>query len=186
MTKIKINSLEEVWQAVPGFELLYEVSNTGKVRSVDAYVNGRYRLNEVFRKGRILKPKIGKPGYEEICLRKNSTAKFVRVHCLVAEVFIGPRPHKYVINHKDGNKTNNRVDNLEYCTYGENHKHAHSTGLRTHKKRHINYSATDEQIHQTRKLRNKGLTYPAIAERVNLSVSVVGKIVRGELYAWVS
>ena len=92
----------EEWKDVVGYEGLYQVSNFGNIKSL-------------FRYKRQLKPVI-RNGYESVKLCKNKNAKFVSVHRVVAEAFI-PNPQKLpIINHKDENKQNNCVENLEWCT----------------------------------------------------------------------
>ena len=113
---------QEIWKAVKGYEGLYEVSNYGNVRSVP-------RNNT---KGKILKPYISKQnGYCTVSLSKNNKKKTVRVHCILMQAF-NPANKKpgydaqYTIDHKDGNKTNNRLDNLEWCSQSENQKRAYA------------------------------------------------------------
>ena len=98
----------EEWRDIKGYEGLYQVSNLGKVKSLkDNY--GRSRI-------KILKLKKRKDGYMEINLHKNGTIKTFRVHQLVARAFIDNPNNLKEINHKDENPSNNRVDNLEWCT----------------------------------------------------------------------
>lgn len=119
----------EVWKPVPNYEGFYEVSNTGKIRS--AY---RYR--------RILKPMISNAGYERVDLFKNKNRKQFSVHRLVAMTFIDNPDQKPFVNHKDENKTNNSVDNLEWVTHVENCHYGTAIARRTehldYSKRHIN------------------------------------------------
>ena len=104
----------EFWKPVGGFEGLYEVSNLGRVKSVERIVGGRwgkYTVKEKFRK-----LNRDKDGYLTVTLYSNGGAKKFMVHRLVAESFI-PNPHNLPeINHKDEDKTNNCADNLEWCT----------------------------------------------------------------------
>ena len=106
---------EEIWRPIVGYEGLYEVSNTGRVRSLDRYVKcdyEKYRLH----KGKVLSPGKDKDGYLSVVLSCNGKHKKIAVHRLVAQAFI-PNPDDLpIINHKDEDKTNNRVDNLEWCT----------------------------------------------------------------------
>ena len=100
----------EEWRPIEGYEGLYEVSSYGRVRSLDKYVKsgyGSYRL----RKGKILSPGIRPDGYLVVSLQY----KMFRVHRLVAQAFILNPDNLSQVNHKDENKANNRVDNLEWC-----------------------------------------------------------------------
>lgn len=100
----------EEWRQIPGYEGLYEVSSYGRVRSLDRYVKssyGAYRLH----KGKVLSSGIRPDGYLIVCLQE----RMFRVHRLVAEVFIPNPDNLPQVNHKDEDKTNNNVDNLEWC-----------------------------------------------------------------------
>ena len=101
---------EEIWRPVVGYEGLYEVSSYGRVRSLDKY-DSRNR----FRKGRILTLYTEIGGYLRAHLSSNGKAKHHSVHRLVAEAFIPNPDNLPEINHRDEDKTNNRVDNLEFC-----------------------------------------------------------------------
>ena len=108
----------EIWKPVVGYEGLYEVSNLGRVKSLP-----RKKC-----KGNILKPHINK-GYEYVHLCKNGKSYYAKVHRVVAEAFLQTIPNKNHVNHIDGNKTNNAVSNLEWCTATENLKHARENKL---------------------------------------------------------
>lgn len=109
----------EEWRSVPDYEGLYQVSNLGRVRGL--------------KRNRILKPSPNEKGYPQIALCKNGKMKTIKLHKLVAEVFIGKRDD-LEINHIDGDKTNNTVSNLEYCTHSDNLRHAVKTGLLQNRK----------------------------------------------------
>ena len=105
----------EEWKEVDGFEGLYEVSNFGRVKSVSRYVkNGltEKKINEKI----LVCSREKKTGYLRVTLCKNGKQKIVKVHRLVAFAFL-PNLNNYPqVNHKDEDKSNNRVDNLEWCT----------------------------------------------------------------------
>ena len=105
---------EEIWKPVVGYEGLYEVSSYGRVRSLDKYVkysNGRINLH----KGRILSPGKDTNGYLQVILTCNGKHKSIKVHRLIAQAFIPNPDNLPEVNHLDEDKTNNSVDNLEWC-----------------------------------------------------------------------
>lgn len=110
---------EEIWRPVKNYEGWYEVSSYGRVRSLDrvvVYSDGRKCLW----KGKILKIRKDNVGYLYCILYKNTRHKTSKVHRLVAQAFIPNPDNLPVINHKDEVKTNNRVENLEWCTQSYN------------------------------------------------------------------
>lgn len=103
------------WRSIPGYEGCYQVSDRGDVRSI--------RQNS-----RTLKPWIDCWGYHNVCLHKDGKPNKKKVHRIVAEVFVHPFNGEQV-NHKDGSKLNNSVENLEWCSGSENMAHAYKCGL---------------------------------------------------------
>jgi len=106
---------EEIWKDVKGYEGFYKVSNMGRVKSLERevlYSNGRiHKYGE-----RILSTFTNKKGYITVCLCKNGVCKVKRLHQVVLSAFYDRPQGMDSINHKDENKANNRLDNLEYCT----------------------------------------------------------------------
>lgn len=108
------NGKPEIWKYIPGYEGLYQVSNQGNVRSVDRIIKDTNRTR--LYKGKPLKQFLDHKGYKVVTLSKQGSLKVIKVHRLVAMAFI-PNPESYPeINHKDENKINNSVENLEWCT----------------------------------------------------------------------
>lgn len=115
--------MKEIWKDIKGYEGLYQVSDLGKIKSLAKNVKmpkGGIRKQ----KEKILKPNIDKDGYFRVALTTNKKRKDYYVHRLVAQTFIKNTNNKNQVNHKDGNKQNNSIDNLEWCTVKENIHHA--------------------------------------------------------------
>ena len=110
----------EIWKDIKGYEGSYQISNRGLVKSLN--------FNHT-NKEKILKDKINRKGYRYVTLYCNSKAKYMSIHRLVAEAFILNPNNMPQVNHIDGNKGNNTVENLEWCTEKENVQHAIKTGL---------------------------------------------------------
>ena len=107
--------MDEIWKDKKNYEGLYMVSNWGRAKSLDTYRKDR-NGSVKFYKGKILKLKTNKDGYLQIGLWKNGKRKYFLVHRLVAEAFISNTDNLPCVNHKDENKQNNVVSNLEWCS----------------------------------------------------------------------
>ena len=119
--------MQEIWKDIKGFEGRYQVSNLGRIKSLSRIVstgrNGYRKIKEC-----ILVPRNSTNNYQKISIRIYPKRYWFDVHRLVAEAFI-PNPDKLpIINHKDNNPTNNRVDNLEWCNQSHNIKYAYTYG----------------------------------------------------------
>lgn len=121
----------EIWKPVIGFEGFYEVSDMGRVRSVDRVIERKGKGKAKFTQ-QIIKP-FESNGYLMVTLRKNGVKKNCKVHRLVAEAFIPNADNLPCINHRDANRKNNEKTNLEWCSYLYNNQYrrirceAHST-----------------------------------------------------------
>ena len=112
----------EIWKDVKGYEGLYMVSDLGRVKSVERYVKGRYSNTQRV-KEKIKTQSVKDNGYLIVSLYKNNKSSQKYVHRLVAEAFIPNPDNLPEVNHKDGNKQNNCINNLEWCTSKENNWH---------------------------------------------------------------
>lgn len=119
--------MKEEWRDVVGYEGLYEVSNLGRLKRKKRTVINRcatYVIND-----RILKPYLDHYGYVVTSLKNEDGYKYKKMHRLIAEAFIPNNLNKPFINHKNGVKNDNRLDNIEWVTLQENMKHAAEIGL---------------------------------------------------------
>ena len=125
--------MEEIWKDIPGYEGMYQVSNLGRVKSLDRIKTNKL-IGKHFVKEKLMKLRLSSRGYLSVGLTKNGKQVGYRVHRLVAQAFIPNPENKKEVNHINGVKTDNRVDNLEWCTSSENTIHAMRTGLITIKR----------------------------------------------------
>jgi hypothetical protein len=127
---------KEVWKPIEKYKGFYEISCLGRVRSLDRQVSkiNKSSKGKIFNqiqkvKGRLLVKTVNRCGYERIRTQVNSKRVQFSIHREVAKAFIPNPTNKPCVNHKDGNKVNNSLSNLEWCTYSENSIHAIEKGL---------------------------------------------------------
>ena len=154
--------MEEIWKDIEGYEGLYQVSNLGNVKSLN------YRQTK---REKILKSVNDKDGYLFVSLCKNSVIKHYSIHRLVADVFID-NPNNYPqVNHKDENKTNNNVDNLEWCSPKYNTNYGTTINRRSEKHKKAIYCLETDKIY-------KSLT--ECAKELNLSIVNISHVLNGQ------
>lgn len=123
-----------IWKNIAEFEGSYQISNLGEVRSLDRtiYVTRKNKIEKHELKGRILKISTDKYGYKYVMLNKNNKGYLRKIHRLVAINFLEKNNSKNIeVNHIDGNKQNNSIENLEWVTRLENIQHSIAIGIRT-------------------------------------------------------
>lgn len=152
-----------IWKDIDNFIGLYKINNLGDIFSI--------------KKNKILKID-NSIGYSRITLHKHGKSKKFLVHRLLAIAFILNNENKKCINHKDGNKLNNRLDNLEWCTYTENNQHAIDVGLRAVKlgEESPHHKLNKKTVIEIRHQLDKGLSQRKIAKLFNISQSAVQMI----------
>jgi hypothetical protein len=129
--------MNEIWHPCAGFETHYEVSNLGNVRSIARVANNGHNNGVRRLQSKMLKPCLSKSGYLLVSFCVDNIKSNHNVHRLVARAFIPNESNKPQVNHKDGDKLNNSVENLEWATASENTKHAYSVLNVFHYKRNL-------------------------------------------------
>lgn len=165
----------ENWVSIDGYEGLYEVSDAGMVRS----------LKRTTTSGRVLSQRAGTGGYLNVCLCKNNRKKTFVVHRLVARAFLDNPEGKPEVNHKNGIRTDNRVENLEWVTRSENERHAYEVLGKSpqaywkDKPRKFARRFTEEQVLA---IRSDKRPYSQIAEDYGVSKTAIRDIKRKKNY----
>lgn len=148
--------MQEEWKPVVGFRGLYAASRVGNIRSI--------------RSGKLLKPYINHNGYYKVHLCGNGIDATLFVHRLVAGSFLGECPHEYQVNHVDGNKLNNAVQNLEYVTRTQNIRHAIRLGLTAQP-----LKLSDDDVLAIRRA-PPHISHASLGRKYDISPSTIGKI----------
>lgn len=165
------------WRAVVGFEGKYEVSDEGQVRSLDRTRKGRWG-NDVPIKGCIMSQQKNRIGYMMVPLGTGTKRKkLCTVHRLVLIAFTEDRPDMQV-NHKDGDKTNNHLSNLEWVTASQNCRHREDNGLGIRGEKAPHGKLNTEQVLQIRKLFAEGKSQTSLGKQFGVSQHSIWMIVR--------
>jgi len=174
--------MKEIWKDIPEYEQLYKVSNLGNIKSLI----GRYKKDKEF----ILKNIKNKNGYLQVNLCKNKIKKIYTVHSLVLKSFCGKKPYGMETRHLDGNRHNNKLDNLKWGTKSENQLDKKSHGTFTlppkndTKGSKNGYAKLNEnQVKIIKKLLNYGiLNQMQIAEIFKISNHTICSINKGKIW----
>lgn len=144
---------KEIWKPIPDYVGHYKISNYGRLKSYDKIVRGKANSLRTL-KGRLRKLSLAHPvPYLQATLSKDGVLRTHRIHRLVAITFLTDWAPNLEVNHIDGDKLNNRVDNLEMCTKKENINHARKTGLiNDYGENHVHARLTNEEANQIRQL----------------------------------
>ncbi len=169
----------EEWRDIIGYEGLYQISNIGRIKTLSKFAG---RSN---RKEKIMKQSFNSKGYLHIVLSKNNISQTCRVNRLVALNFISNPDNLPQVNHKDGIKANNRVDNLEWCTSKYNVNHSIYTGLRKGLKGENNPMSKLTQVHieEIRYLYSTGsYTQKVLAIYYRVKHNTISRILNNKTY----
>lgn len=179
--------MQEIWKPVPGYEGLYDVSNTGQVRALDRVVRSRWGTDKPIKGGLKAFAK-NSQGYHSVHLYKVGKMGRAYVHRLVASVFL-PNPQELPqVNHHDGDKSNNAVTNLEWCTGTSNCTHALRTNLYESAKGQQIASAklTEAEVREVRELAARGEMHKDIASVFGIGRKAITKIVNHQRWRHVT
>ena len=176
--------MKERWADISGWEGLYQASSRGRVRSLDRMGSDGRQWG-----GRVLKPGLASHGYLTVNLRYGQEGGSYTVHSLVASTFLGSR-EGLVVNHKDGDKLNNSLDNLEWCTRRENEAHKRdvlgkSGGGVMQGEVHPNSKLNDSRVRRIREMHQRGVKQKEIARIAGVGASTVSKVIRGVTWSHV-
>ncbi len=170
--------MQERWKPVKGYKGKYKVSNAGRVKSMPRtrpYPTGPRKIN-----GRVLVKIKGKQsGYMFVSLCKNGVVKQHKVSRLVAIAFIPNPKNKPTVNHRNGDKANDTVSNLEWATHKENHKHASKFGLKAFGERNSSATITQKIAVKIKRLMKAGWKRAELMKRFKLSPMAYHGIKRG-------
>jgi hypothetical protein len=171
----------ERWTPVLGLEDKYEISDHGRVRGLDRWRDGRWG-NKVFVPGVEIKSRPNRLGYIDVRLGVGVKAKkHFTVHRLVLSSFAPVDGWQQLqVNHKDGDKANNRLENLEWCTAQENQLHARRVLLKQRGEKHGRAKLTDEQVRVIKSI--AGRSQQSIADEYGVSQPVISAILRGKTW----
>lgn len=162
---------KERWRAIRGYEGLYEVSDCGRVRSLNFNHTGRTQ---------VLKAIVSGSGYLSVTLYNIGTKKNTKVHKIVLTSFVGPRPPGLVADHIDANRTNNRVNNLRWISQSENVMRGRSPELSRTMcgSKHPNSKLTENRVIKIRKrYAAGGVTQRELGREYGMGLTTINRII---------
>lgn len=180
----------ELWKDVVGYESYYEVSNLGRVRSKERVLPHNINKGNYVKKSKVLSTQIRK-GYVFVCVCVNGIRKALPVHRVVAKAFLPNPENKAQVNHIDGDKTNNKLENLEWATAKENVDHAVRTGLIKKGSRSSRSILNEDIVREIKIKLNNGDTQLSIVRwlevthGIKVSRGLIGRISNGSAWSQV-
>jgi hypothetical protein len=173
----------EVWKDVKGLENYYQVSNLGNVRSKERFVirgrGGKYKVE-----CKNLNPSINSDGYFTGIFRVDKRPINYKVHRIMAQSFMGEIPQGFEVNHINGIKSDNRLENLEVVSKSENIKHAFDLGLNKPRRGELNgmCKIDSDTAKWIKEMTKNGFTESQISSQLNVSIHTIRDIRRGRTW----
>lgn len=171
------------WVDIKGFEGYYQCNSLGEIRSIDRLVN-HWQGGKCFKKGKVLTPSLNRKGYAMVGLSVNGIGGLKSVHRIIAGTFIPNPENKSQINHINGIKTDNRAENLEWCSQSENQIHAFSTGLNKGSmlnrtwENHPRSILTIDGAELAANMKKSGMTISEVAKEFNVSYRTMSRYLK--------
>jgi hypothetical protein len=182
----KEEDIEELWKPIKGFEQFYEASNLGRIKSIGRIVHQTHM--DKYKKERMMTPYLNPKKY--LCTKLYDgfdNSKSFTIHKIIALTFL-ENPNNYIeVNHVDGNKVNNRVDNIEWCSRSHNVRETYRLGLKDPSKYmgsgNKTSKLTEEQVLSIREeYKNKSLNQRQLAIKYNVGNTLIGMIVHNQIW----
>jgi hypothetical protein len=183
VSKSQVSKLpKKVWEDIEGFVGYYQISNHAEIRSLDRWVATKPSSNNKrFIKGQVMKSCIN--NYRVIRLSKDGISKHFLLHRLLALAFI-PNPNNYpCVNHIDGNKLNNDLNNLEWCTYSYNSTHSYIIGKQNKKGENHHFAKLTEKDVREIRYMDGTLTRWFMSKLYNISIHTIRDICIGRRWS---
>jgi hypothetical protein len=178
-----MNNKIEIWKDIPGYEDYYQVSNWGNVKSPKRMIVRKKRVCQLTRSV-FLKPFRGKTApYFQVQLCKNGIEHKFLIHRLAAQAFLPDWDSRLEVNHIDGNKHNNRSENLHMCTRQENIDHSIANHLkRDYGENHVHARFTNAEVTKIRNLHIWGIRQTDLAKMYKVSKQTICDIIHNKSY----
>lgn len=171
----------EIWKPIPRFSGSHQVSNLGRVRSVPRVITTKTGAKRQ-QPGKLMKSHVQSNGYAAVTISKGGEYRPYNIHVLVLEAFEGPRPDGMVARHLNGDRLDNRANNLAWGTPAENQQDRHVHGTATIGEKHPMAKLTLAEVHKIRGFRHHGFSTRWIANRFGISRATVNDIAAGRIW----
>lgn len=174
--------MEEIWKPCHIWGDKYLISNFGGVKSLgETWFKGKNSLIQISSSERLVKSSIDRYGYLKVTLSKNKEIKFFTVHRLVALAFLPNPLQKETVNHIDGNKLNNNINNLEWLTAKENQQHGWKIGLYKGSRKNFGSKSRLSKLNDdlVREIKKSELSTRLLANKYGVHHSIIGGIKKG-------